>query len=207
MSSRLRDPTESTEAEARDDTHHGSTLGTDPCRRSTKPSTSNESVCDSCGVSVSSPTKNPASTNVRATRSQTSPAASIAIQQQRNHQLTPTLSWNIAPVFRLAACGQRKASTAAISATRRKFAAARAILIVTVLIVALSIIAMAGITQHGGAALSVIAPRLSRTWLLHGSQHPHQQCIEQRSKLDHVAVSMVSVRNSCDSRTHSAWGR
>ena len=45
MSSRLRDLTESTEAEGRDDTHHGSTLGTDPCRTSTKPSTSNESVC------------------------------------------------------------------------------------------------------------------------------------------------------------------
>ena len=30
MSSRLRDLTESTEAEGRDDTHHGSTLGTDP---------------------------------------------------------------------------------------------------------------------------------------------------------------------------------
>ena len=45
MSSRLRDITESTEAEARDNTHHSSTLGTTPCRTSTKPSTSNESVC------------------------------------------------------------------------------------------------------------------------------------------------------------------
>ena len=45
MSSRLRDLTEFTEDEGRDDTHHGSTLGTDPCRASTKPSTSNESVC------------------------------------------------------------------------------------------------------------------------------------------------------------------
>ena len=69
-----------------------------------------------CGVSVSSPTRNPASTNVRATRSQTSPAASIAIHQQRNQQLTPTRSWNIAPVFRSTVCGQRKASTATTSA-------------------------------------------------------------------------------------------
>ena len=45
MSSSVRDITESTEAEGRDDTHHGSTLGTDPCRTSTKPSTSNEPVC------------------------------------------------------------------------------------------------------------------------------------------------------------------
>ena len=45
MSSSLRDITESTEAEGRDDTHNGSTLGTDPCRTSTMPSTSNESVC------------------------------------------------------------------------------------------------------------------------------------------------------------------
>ena len=45
VSSRLRDLTESTEAEGRDDTHHGSTLGNDPCRTSTKPSTSNEPVC------------------------------------------------------------------------------------------------------------------------------------------------------------------
>ena len=30
MSSRLRDHTEITQAEGRDDTHHGSTLGTDP---------------------------------------------------------------------------------------------------------------------------------------------------------------------------------
>ena len=105
---------------------------------------------------VSSTANSPASTNVRATRSQTSPAASITIHQQRNHQLTPTRSWNIAPVFRSTACGQQKASTATTSATHRKLAAARTILIVTVSIVALSIIVMAGITQHGGAAGSPI---------------------------------------------------
>jgi hypothetical protein len=142
MSSRLRDHTQSVHSMTqrprtgkRDATHHGSTLGTDPWRTSssTKPRTSNEPVCGlPCGVSVSSTrARNPASTNVRATRprSQTSPAASIAVHQQRNHQLTPTQSWNIAPEFRLAACDQRKASTATTSATRRKLAAARTILI------------------------------------------------------------------------------
>jgi hypothetical protein len=156
-----------------------------------------------CRVSVSSPTRNPASTNVRATRSQTSPAASIAIDQQRNHQLTPTRAWNIAPVFRSAACGQRKASTAPTSATHRKLAADRTIFIVSVSIVALSIIVMAGITQHGGAAPSVIAPRIGRTWL---PADQHQQCIEQRSKLDHGNIDGLSI-DHCDSRTHSAWGR
>ena len=135
-----------------------------------------------CGVSVSSPTRNPASTNVRATRSQTSPAASIAIHQQRNQQLTPTRSWNIAPVFRSTVCGQRKASTATTSAKRRKLAAARTIFIVTVSVVALSIIAMVAITQQGGAAPSVIAPRLSRTWLPASASAMHRTLSAQQTR-------------------------
>ena len=99
MRSRLRDRTEFTHYRGRgpgpgmsDDTHRGSTLGTDPCRTSTKPSISNDKAMSRsavCGVSVSSPTRNSASTNVRATRSQTSPAASIAIISNaiKNHQL------------------------------------------------------------------------------------------------------------------------
>ena len=39
------DKTEFTETEDQGAMHHGSTLGTDPCRTSTKPSTSNEPVC------------------------------------------------------------------------------------------------------------------------------------------------------------------
>jgi hypothetical protein len=202
MSSRLRDLTETTEAEGRDDTHHGSTLGTDPCRASTKPSTSNESVCGLRSLAEQHNQKSSIDQRSR-TRSQTSPAASIAIHQQRNHQLTPTRSWNIAPVFRFTACGQRKASTATSSATRRKLAAARTILIVTVSIVALSIIAMTGITQHGGAAPSVIAPRLSRTWLPASASAMHRTAQQTRSCQYRWSLSI----DRCDSRTHSAWGR
>jgi hypothetical protein len=137
-----------------------------------------------CGVSVSSTARNPASTNVRATRSKTSPAASIAIHQQRPTQSSahsdPVVEHRTS-VSVVTACGQRKASTATISAKRRKLAAARTILIVTVSIVALSIIAMAGITQQGGAAPSVIAPRFSRTWLPASVSAMHRTAQQIRS--------------------------
>ena len=181
-SSSVRDITESTEAEGRDDTHHGSTLGTDPCRTSTKPSTSNEPVC---GLrSLGEQPNQKSSIDQRSSDEEPDKPSSkhIAIHQQRNQHLTPTRSWNIAPVFRSTVCGQRKASTATTSAKRRKLAAARTIFIVTVSIVALSIIAMAAIAQQGGAAPSVIAPKLSRTWLPASASAMHRTLSAQQTR-------------------------
>ena len=160
---RLRDLTEFTEAEGRDDTHHGSTLGTDSCRTSTKPSTSNEPVCglrslgeqpnQKSSIDQRSSDEEPdkPSSKHRDSSATQSAAHSDPVVEHRTSVSVYTV------------CGQRKASTATTSAKRRKLAAARTIFIVTVSVVALSIIAMAAITQQGGAAPSVIAPRLSRT--------------------------------------------
>ena len=177
----MRDLTEFTEAEGRDDTHHGSTLGTDPCRTSTKPSTSNEPVCglrslgeqpnQKSSIDQRSSDKEPdkPSSKHRDSSATQSSAPSDPVVEHR----TSVAVYGLRPAESINCNNISDASEARSSSHDLDRH--------TVSIVALSIIVMAGITQHGGAAPSVIAPRIGRTWLPASASAMHQTAQQTRS--------------------------